>query len=117
MVTFRVKTGGTPLSGLYSFVEDFRRDGDSVKEERRCEFGGGWVRTQSGAIEPLVEGVFTASKAASEARDLINAGESGSTLFLANGGNVKTTTAVGTRLRLVRDGESAPADLPAAVRK
>lgn len=117
MVTFRVKTGGAPLSGLYSFVEDFRRDGDSVKEERRCEFGNGWVRTLPGAVEPLATGVFTASTAASEARDLIDAGQAGSTLFLANGGNVRTTTAVGTRLRLVRDGDSAPDDLPAAVRK
>src|SRR5207342_759091 len=32
LVTFRVRTGGQPLKGLYSFVEDFRRDFKSARE-------------------------------------------------------------------------------------
>ena len=33
-----------PLCGLYAFIEDFRRDGDSVGETRWAHFCNGWVR-------------------------------------------------------------------------
>ena len=117
LVTFRVKTGGKPLSGLYSFVEDFRRDGRSVKEERRCEFGNGWVKTTQGVVQPLTHGRFTASKAATEAQDLINAGRGENGLFLANGGKVVKTTAVGTSLETNTSASQQPKDLPAAVNR
>ena len=34
-----------PLRGLYTFVEDFRRNGVGATRTRRAEFGPGWVRT------------------------------------------------------------------------
>ncbi len=34
-----------PLRGLYTFVEDFRRNGVSATQARAAEFGAGWVRT------------------------------------------------------------------------
>ena len=34
-----------PLRVLYTFVEDFRRNGVSATQTRRAEFGPGWVRT------------------------------------------------------------------------
>ncbi len=52
-VTFRTHTGGQSLRGLYSFIEDFRRDGRSVHEVRRARFGNGWVKTASGEWAPL----------------------------------------------------------------
>ena len=45
LVTFRTPTGGAPLNGYYSFIEDFRRDGRSPSERRIAEFGNGWVRS------------------------------------------------------------------------
>src|SRR5882672_8345565 len=45
LVTFRVRTGGAPLRGLYSFVEDFRRDTESAKEVRKARYGIGWVKS------------------------------------------------------------------------
>jgi len=38
LVTFRTRTGGDRLAGLYSFVEDFRRDIKSATETRRAAF-------------------------------------------------------------------------------
>ena len=35
LVTFRTRTGGDRLKGLYSFVEDFRRDTKSANDVRR----------------------------------------------------------------------------------
>ena len=38
LATFRTVTGGKPLRDLYSFIEDFRRDGKSPSEIRRARF-------------------------------------------------------------------------------
>ena len=112
LVTFRVTTGGKPMSGLYSFVEDFRRDTKSVKEERRCEFLNGWVKPVDGSAQPLARATFTASKAQTEAQDLIDAGQIKGGLFLANGGKVAKTKEVGSSLEVVPLQPSPPPDLP-----
>lgn len=117
LVTFRVKTGGKPLSGLYSFVEDFRRDTKSVTEERCCEFGNGWVKTTEGKLQAITEGRFTCSRARNEAQDLINAGQTESGLFLANGGEVKRVAEVGSMLKLPAVSTTPPQDLPAELPK
>jgi hypothetical protein len=112
LVTFRVTTGGKPLSGLYSFVEDFRRDGRSVKEERRCEYGNGWVKTLAGKMEPLAHGSFTKANSPEEAQDLINAGQVNGCLFLATGGKVTKKLEVGTLLDVKPVPVIPPVDLP-----
>lgn len=117
LVTFRVKTGGKPLSGLYSFVEDFRRDTKSVTEERRCEFGNGWVKTTEGRLQAITEGRFTCSRAKNEAQDLINAGQAEGALFLANGGKVRREAEVGSLLKLPAVSPAPPQDLPAELLK
>ena len=117
LVTFRVTTGGKPLSGLYSFVEDFRRDTKSVKEERRCEFANGWVKTTEGKLQAITEGRFTCSRAQNEAQELINAGQTDSALFLANGGKVKRETEVGSILKQPAVSSTPPQDLPAELLK
>jgi hypothetical protein len=91
MVTFRTRTGGQSLRGLYSFIEDFRRDGRSVHEVRRARFGDGWVKTASGEWSPLNRARFTASGAEWEDKDRINAGVEDGWFFLATGGDTKTT--------------------------
>jgi hypothetical protein len=92
LVTFRTRTGGLPLRGLYSFVEDFRRDTRSVQEMRRARFGNGWVKTTRGEWLPLNRARFTASGADWEARENINAGPEGAWFFLATGGEARMTT-------------------------
>lgn len=92
LATFRTHTGGLPLRGLYSFVEDFRRDTQSAHEARRARFGNGWVRTTNGAWEPLTKARFTASSATWEAQETINAGIDGAWYFLATGGRTHLIT-------------------------
>lgn len=89
LVTFRVRTGGRPLKGLYSFVEDFRRDYKSAKEARRARFGEGWVKSKSGDWVALSRGRFTASNAEWEAKETIDAGLEGDWFFLQTGGETK----------------------------
>lgn len=91
LVTFRTRSGGRPLKGLYSFIEDFRRDGKSVHDVRRARFGNGWVKTGEGQWQPLNRARFTASGAEWESKDNINAGLDKGLFFLATGGDTKNT--------------------------
>jgi hypothetical protein len=91
LASFRTRTGGRPLSGYYSFIEDFRRDGKSVHELRRARFGNGWVKSIEGDWVPLAKARFTASGAEWESKDNINAGLEDGAFFLATGGNISMT--------------------------
>ena len=112
MATFRVQTGGKPLSGLYSFVEDFRRDGKSVGEVRRAVFGNGWVKTTEGKVLPLGKARFTNSKAPTEAGELIDAGQAEGGLYLQNGGSTTMSTKPGTVMEMTSPPTTPPGDLP-----
>jgi len=116
MATFRrsaSKSGG--LNGLYSFIEDFRRNFTSATETRQATFQNGWVETKSNGWQPLREAKFTASNSPTEARDTINAGvnASGAGFFLATGGDTKQQTKLQSTIKrdAVPSG-SAPKDLP-----
>jgi hypothetical protein len=91
LVTFRVRTGGTLLRGLYSFVEDFRRDGESAKEVRMARYGNGWVQLANGNWLPLNQAKFTASNSSFEAKETIDAGFDGAWFYLVTGGETKMT--------------------------
>ena len=91
LVTFRTRTGGQPLKGLYSFVEDFRRDYKSAQEMRKARFGEGWVKTVNGDWVTLARARFTASSADWEAKETINAGLDQNWFFLKTGGETKQT--------------------------
>jgi len=113
MVTFSTVTGGKAgMKGLYSFVEDFKRDRVSTTKTRRAEFGPGWAQPIGGEWTPLLKARFTA-----DANPVLNidAGLVKGTdrYFLATGGEVAIT---GPNLREVMElpaGErKAPADLP-----
>lgn len=96
LVTFRVRTGGQPLKGLYSFVEDFRRDYKSAQETRKARFGEGWVKTTNGDWVALSRGRFTASGAEWEAKETINGGLEGTWHFLQTGGATKQRLDLGS---------------------
>ncbi|MFM8359741.1 MAG: DUF3472 domain-containing protein [Verrucomicrobiota bacterium] len=91
LATFRTRTGGQPLKGYYSFVEDFRRDGKSVGETRRARFGNGWVRTRAGDWVALTRARFTASGAEWEAKDNMDAGVRDGAFYLATGGAIQAS--------------------------
>lgn len=59
LVTFSTISSDSTLRGLYSFVEDFRRNKVSTTKNRKAEFGVGWVRGQTGQWTPLRSARFT----------------------------------------------------------
>jgi hypothetical protein len=114
VATFAAPDGGKKLTGLYSFIEDFRRDTVSATEVRRAKFGNEWIQTPDGKWEPVTKAKFTASGADWEAKTTINAGVDGKEFFLQTGGD----TIQKTKLRDVIERPDAdmtpPADLPKA---
>jgi hypothetical protein len=84
LVTFRSITGGEPLWDLYSFIEDFRRDGKSLEERRAAHFGNGWARGTDGVWIQLREARFTAD---ATTVDNIDAGVRNGDFYLATGGD------------------------------
>jgi len=114
LATFRALTGGSPLKGLYSFVEDFRRDGKSAQERRRAVYGNGWIRSAPGEWSPIVRARFTA-----DATPLlsIDAGVADGAFMLATGGDVKNTTKLNGELMLPEARRAPPVDLPADLPK
>lgn len=111
LATFRTRTGGKPLSGLYSFVEDFRRDYKSVHETRRALFGRGWVKSTQGEWTPLNAARFTASNAEWEAKENIDAGTENGWFYLATGGDVKRSRELRSQIKLEERSDKRP-DLP-----
>ncbi|MGA2863421.1 MAG: DUF3472 domain-containing protein [Verrucomicrobiota bacterium] len=109
LATFRTATGGRPLRGYYSFIEDFRRDGASARETRRARCGNGWVRTVPGEWKALDKARFTASNASWESRDNIDAGLAGGWFYLATGGEITAKTRLQSLLQL----PAPPAQPPA----
>jgi hypothetical protein len=112
LVTFRVITCGKTLSGLYSFIEDFRRDTNSVSETRRCEFGNGWLKTDCGKFHFISEGKFTSPQGPDEANSLIDAGKTNSRLFLSTGGITTMSNALNTMFKQPQIAAAPPDDLP-----
>ena len=116
LVTFRTRNAGRLLRGMYSFVEDFRRDGRSVGEVRRARFAGAWTRDAAGTWSPVTQARFTASRADWEARDNIDAGPaSAGGYLLVTGGDTIRRHELGTPLPALTSPGLPPAGLPAAV--
>lgn len=111
LVTFRTRTGGQPLKGYYSFVEDFRRDGKSVGDVRRARFANGWVRSTRGDWVALTRARFTASGAEWESKENINAGVNGSNFFLVTGGETRQEVELRSYLVTPPPGVSLPEGL------
>jgi hypothetical protein len=110
LVTFRTRTGGDRLKGLYSFVEDFRRDTKSATEVRRALFSNAWVQT-GGQWKELVNARFTASSATWEAKETIDAGVDGGRFYLQTGGETKRS--MGLNGKVERPASNArPQDVP-----
>jgi len=97
LATFRTETGGSLLAGLYSFVEDFRRDGLSPRERRLARFGNGWVQPPDAAWQPLTEARFSADR--TPLRN-IDTGVREGDFFLATGGDIADHYPLGATVRI-----------------
>ncbi len=117
LVTFRTRTGGQPLRGYYSFIEDFRRDGKSATEVRRASFGNGWVRDLKGEWTSLRRATFTASSSEWEAKENIDAGISAGRFFLATGGNTARLRELGKAIELRADVPGKIPELPEELKR
>ena len=89
LVTFSTPTGGTLMTGYYSFVEDFRRNKISTTKTRRARFGNGWIKPVEGEWQPLTKAKFTAD---ANPVTNIDAGIDTHRFFLATGGNIENKT-------------------------
>jgi len=84
LITFSTVTGGKPMSGLYSFIEDFKRDRVSATIARDARFGNGWVCLAADRTwRALRRATFTDDSNPSTA---INAELAGDRFLLATGG-------------------------------
>jgi hypothetical protein len=109
LATFRTITGGKSLSGYYSFIEDFRRDGASPHERRSAQFGNGWVKGLDGGWIPLVRAQFTADRTP---LDNIDAGTRGGQFYLATGGDTQKHTELQAHIERLA-GQAKPPEVPA----
>jgi hypothetical protein len=113
LVSFSTITGGKPLSGYYSFVEDFRRNRVSTEHAREARFGSGWVRDLAGKWHPLTKARFTAD---SNPVVNINAGERDGWFFLATGGETKNdATPLRGLIELAADAKRERPAMPAEI--
>lgn len=109
LATFRTATGGAPLKGLYSFIEDFRRDGKSAEQIRRARFSNGWLLTTTGDWVSLCRAKFSAD---GNTQMHINAAVTGDGFSLQNGGATKNVTPLWSMMQRQPFGVDLPQVLP-----
>jgi len=95
LASFQTITGGDYLSGYYSFIEDFRRDGQSARNVRRAQYGNGWVKTADAQWQPFTRATFTADATPTMN---IDAGVKDGRFFLQTGGDTENHTALKSRM-------------------
>lgn len=108
LATFRTFTKGEQLKGIYSFVEDFRRDGKSATEIRKASYTNGWVHSLKGEWMPLTEARFTADRTPTEN---IDAGAIAKGFYLQTGGETRMNTPLKARIRR-EAGDAKPPEMP-----
>lgn len=83
IATFSTQSDGRLLKGYYAFVEDFKRDKASLKQERQAAYRSTQVLDASGKWKAVTKARFTADSNPSMA---IDAGADKRGMFLATGG-------------------------------
>lgn len=89
MTQFRTITDGIRFRGVYSFVEDFRRNYESAKARRNAHYNNGWAWSVDGEATALTQSRFTADKNPALS---IDAGSLAGGFFLATGGDTQMKT-------------------------
>lgn len=91
LASYRVQKGAR-FGGFYSFIEDYRRDGETVNKLRRAQYGPAWSWSERAGWMPASEVKFTATGVGDQERpDTIDTdpGTEPGTQMLANGGRLK----------------------------
>lgn len=83
IATFSTQSDGRLLKGYYGFIEDFKRDVASAKQERAAIYRSTQIRNSEGEWKPVAKARFTADSNPSLA---IDAGADKRGMFLATGG-------------------------------
>ena len=104
LATFSTIAEGKLLRGFYSFVEDFRRDGDSATRQRSALFSNGWVKSREGQWAALTRARFTADK---NPATNVDAGVDNAAFFLRTGGETHND-----HVTLGQNMDRMPADIP-----
>lgn len=86
MATFSTIAHEFGVRGCYSFVEDFRRDGESATEVRRAAFHDGWICAADDQWLALTRAQFTADDSPYAN---IDAGADGERFYLQTGGDTR----------------------------
>jgi hypothetical protein len=86
LATFATRPNQNLLNGLYSFVEDFRRDHKSAREAHSARFSNGWILGGDGKWKALDSATFTATDTKQTNIDSFVAGPE---FALATGGPVQ----------------------------
>lgn len=109
LVSFSTVATKRQIRGLYSFVEDFKRDRDSTKMARHARFGNGWVKTLAGDWKPIATAIFTAD--ANPATN-IDAGLVDDRFYLATGGDTPAhSSKLNERYRQMVADQMVPSDV------
>lgn len=109
LITFATRTGGKPLDGCYSFIEDFKRNRESTKLTRSALFGNGWYRDVEGNWNGITGAQFTGD---GNPATNIDSRVEGDRFFLATGGEIENVgTKLWERLKLETSPASQPDDL------
>jgi len=87
--TFRTHGEKRTMEGLYSFIEDFRRNYDSAKVVHKADYSNGWILTTEGNWQPLTEAKFTADLSPPVN---VDAGAVPGGFFLQTGGDTENKT-------------------------
>ncbi len=111
MASLRARAATKYLQGLYSFVEDFRRDGKSLQQQRTARFGNGWIKTPINEWVSITQARFGAdSNPQTNINARIDSRQSGPApqqfFTLQTGGVTRQTTPLGAKL------EITPLNLP-----
>jgi beta-glucanase (GH16 family) len=105
LATFQTITGGDYLSGYYSFVEDFLRNGKSAQNIRRAQYGNGWAKSKEGKWQPLTRATFTADRTPTLN---IDAGVEAGRFFLQTGGQTENHTPLKSKMTCAVEQMSRP---------
>ena len=116
LASYRVRNG-RPFGGFYSFVEDFRRDGESVAQLRRALYGPSWTWSENAGWMAATEASFTASNSPVERPDTIDTepGSEPGTQVLANGGDLAGAAKLNWPPFALKPGTAGPPTLPAGM--
>jgi hypothetical protein len=117
IATFEAPDGGRKMKNLYSFLEDFRRDGKSATEIRRVELGNGWFKpSPDAAWIPLLKMRFATMNQRGAAPAGIDAGVIGDHFYMQNGDDTQATMKLNSSITRPTAAGATPPSTPGPAR-